>query len=203
MPIDVTLGDAVILTGTTTIDISDRGSMDTLYVVAKPSFVKADLLWLTAIRAKRAGNFGPPQFTLVFPGANMEQTAFATLVRSRTANTRRIRFRLRSAVVVPEPIFGHFHVFLVPDEGFGAIVRLHDRLHVGPLEVCLRPEMPYLPHVTVATESNYAVGRKLAAEINSCDLSIVGVIDKLQIERRNGDVARLHSEVPLARAGWF
>ncbi len=177
--------------------------MDTLYVVSKPDFVKTDLQWLTTIRAKRAGNFGPPQFTLVFPGAQLEPREFAAFVASRAEGVRRIRFCLRSAVVVPEPIFGRFHVFLVPDEGFGAIVRLHDRLHAGPLEACLRPDMPYLPHLTIATDSDYAASRKIAAEINALELSICGEIDTLLIERRTGDVVRVHSEVPLARAGWL
>ena len=28
---------------------------------------------------------------------------------------------------------GRFHVFLIPDEGFGAILKLHDALHAGPI----------------------------------------------------------------------
>ena len=177
--------------------------MEALYVVAKPAFSGADLAWLTGIRAKRAGNFGPPQFTVVFPGAQMEPEAFADFVRARVATTVRIRFRLRSAVVVPEPIFGRFHVFLVPDEGFGAIIRLHDRLHVGPLEACLRPEMPYLPHLTVATETDYPASRKIAAEINKQDLSVAGIIDTLEIERRSGDVVRRYCNISLAKSGWL
>ena len=114
-----------------------------------------------------------------------------------------IRFRLRSALVVPEAAVKRFHVFLIPDEGFGAILKLHDRLHAGPLEVCLRPETPYLPHITVATTADYAAARKLAASLNANDLQIDGAIDALQVERRAGDVARLVAEIPLEKGGWF
>lgn len=177
--------------------------MITLEVVSRPDFDKADLAWLTDIRRRRTGNPGPPKFTLVFPGAQMDAQDFAALVAARTREVHRIRFRLRSALVVPEASVRRFHVFLVPDEGFGAIVRLHDRLHAGPLEVCLRPETPYLPHITVATEHDYAAARKIAADINARPLSIEGVIESLQVERRQADVVRQVSEIHLGKDGWF
>jgi hypothetical protein len=177
--------------------------MDALSVIAKPDFSTADLAWLTGIRAKLAGNLGPPRFTLVFPGAEMEAKTFADFIRAQVTGISCIRFRLRSAVVVPEPIMSCFHVFLVPDEGFGAIVRLHDRLHIGQLEACLGAEIPYLPHLTVATETDYQASRRIAAEINAQDLSISGVIDKLEVERRRGDVSRHYCDIPLTKAGWF
>lgn len=177
--------------------------MDSLEVVARPQFDKTDVAWLMEMRAKRASNYGPPYFTLVFPGAAMEPGEFANLVRQRARDVHRIRFRLRSALVVPEVAVKRFHVFLVPDEGFGAILKLHDRLHAGPLEACLRPETPYLPHITVATTADYTAARKLAAGLNANDLQIDGVIEALQVERRVGEVVRLIAEIPLEKAGWF
>lgn len=177
--------------------------MDSLEVIARPQFDKTDVAWIMEMRAKRTSNYGPPYFTLVFPGAPMDPGEYANLVRQRARDVRRIRFRLRSALVTPEATVKRFHVFLIPDEGFGAILRLHDRLHVGPLEACLRPETPYLPHITIATTADYATARKLAQELNARDLQIDGVIDCLQVERRVGDVARLIAEIPLEKTGWF
>jgi 2'-5' RNA ligase len=177
--------------------------MDSLEVVARPRFEKTDLDWLTDIRSRRTGSHGPPYFTLVFPGAQMEPVAFAGLVRARAETLPRIRFHLRSALVVPEHTVHRFHVFLIPDEGFGAILRLHDRLHAGPLEACLRPDTPYLPHVTVATTADYALARKIAAGINAEPFDIAGSIEALQVEVRDGQTVRLISEIPLEKAGWF
>lgn len=177
--------------------------MITLEVVSRPDFDKSDLAWLTDIRRRRTGNPGPPKFTLMFPGAQMEAEAFAGLVAARAKDVHRIRFHLRSALVVPEAAVGRFHVFLIPDEGFGAILRLHDRLHAGPLEVSLRPEMPYLPHITVATERDYAAARKIASEINAKPLDIAGVIETLEVERRQAEVVRRVSEIHLDKGGWF
>ncbi len=36
-----------------------------------------------------------------------------------------------------------------------AVIRLHDRLHVGPLASFLRPEQPYIPHLTVVTVRDF------------------------------------------------
>jgi 2'-5' RNA ligase len=177
--------------------------MNALEVVARPVFDKADVTWLTDMRARRTHNHGPPYFTLVFQGAALEPKEFAAFVRARAAGAPRIRFRLRSALVAPEATVKRFHVFLIPDEGFGAILRLHDRLHAGPLEACLRPDTPYLPHVTVATTADYALARKIAAGINAEPFDIGGSIEALQVEARDGETVRLISEIPLEKAGWF
>lgn len=175
--------------------------MESLEVVARPDFSKADLAWLTQARAHHTGNRGAPKFTLVFPGADMAPAAFADLIRARAEGVPRIRFHLRSALVVPEATVRRFHVFLVPDEGFGAILRLHDRLHFGPIEALVRPETPYLPHITIATTSDFIAARRIAASLNASEISIEGMIESLEVERREGEVVKLITEIRLARSG--
>lgn len=177
--------------------------MDSLEVIARPHFDKADLAWLTDIRSRRAGSRGAPYFTLVFGGVELEASAFVQAVRARSKAIPPIRFRLRSALVVPETVVRRFHVFLIPDEGFGAILKLHDALHAGPLQAALRQDSPYLPHITVATTSTYEAARELALSLNRRDIDIAGRIDALQIERRSGEVVKPVAEVVLAKAGWF
>lgn len=177
--------------------------MESLEVIARPHFDKADEAWLTDIRKRRAGSRGPPYFTLVFPGVEMEPHAFAETIRQNAHDIPRIRFRLRSAMVVPEPTVGRFHVFLVPDEGFGAILKLHEALHVGAVEAAIRPDTPYLPHITVATSADRAEARKVAQALNRGGIDIAGHIEALEVERRDGEVIRKVADIPLARSGWF
>lgn len=178
--------------------------MESLEVIARPHFDKADLAWLTDIRSRRAGSRGPPYFTLVFPGVDMTPQAFAEQIRKNAEGTPRIHFRLRSALVAPEHAVARFHVFLIPDEGFGAILRLHDALHAGPIEAAIRPETPYLPHITVATTATHHEARKVAQALNHGDLDIHGHIEALEVERREGgEVIKKVAEIPLAKAGWF
>ena len=177
--------------------------MESLEVIARPRFETADLDWLADIRARRTGSRGPPYFTLVFPGAQMEPAAFAALIRGQAQAVPRIRFHLRSALVVAEHAIHRFHVFLVPDEGFGAILKLHDALHTGPIEACLRPETPYLPHITVATAADFTAARKIAGQLNARGVDIAGVIETLTVERRVGEVTKVLAEIPLAKGRWF
>lgn len=177
--------------------------MESLEIIARPHFDKADLAWLTDIRSRRAGSRGAPYFTLVFPGAEMETKAFAEEARRRVEGISPVRFRLRSALVVPERLVSRFHVFLIPDEGFGAIVKLHEALHAGAIKAALRTDSPYLPHITVATTTDFAAARSLAVSLNHGGIDIRGHIEALEVERRTGDVIKLVAEIPLAKAGWF
>lgn len=177
--------------------------MESLEVVARPQFDKGDLAWLTDVRSRRTGNHGPPYFTLVFPGADLSPGEFAHLVRVRVRDIPRIRFHLRSALVVPEMTVRRFHVFLVPDEGFGAILKLHEAIHSGPLESALRPDTPYIPHITVATSADYTAARKVAASLNAQGIDIPGVIDTLQVEHRVGETIKPVADIHLAKTGWF
>lgn len=174
-----------------------------LEVIARPHFDKDDLAWLTDIRSRRAGSRGPPYFTLVFPGAELEPKAFVARVRFNAEGIPRIRFRLRSALVAPEHTVGRFHVFLIPDEGFGAILKLHDALHAGSIEAAIRPETPYLPHITVATTTTHDEARKIAQALNQGGIDIHGHIEALQVEHRTGEVIKEIAEIPLAKTGWF
>ena len=177
--------------------------MESLEVIARPHFDKADLAWLTDIRSRRAGGRGAPYFTIVFPGADLSPADFAAAIRAHAAHIHPIRFRLRSALVAPELAVRRFHVFLIPDEGFGAILRLHDALHAGPIAPALRMDQPYLPHITVATAADYGTARKLAFALNQDAFDIHGQIDVLQVERRSGDVIKPVADIPLSKTGWF
>ena len=177
--------------------------MTTLQVAAKPVFAKSDAEWLMRARQEHAHSPGAPEFTLVFPGADLSADDVLSHVAATCATMTPIKFCLRSAVIVPEPGSGWFHVFLVPDEGFGAIVRLHDQLHVGPMASCLRPEMPYIPHLTIASVNDFSVARRIKAKLNGFDLGIDGRIDALEVHERDTGAAKCIATLPLRHHSFF
>jgi 2'-5' RNA ligase len=177
--------------------------MSSLEVVAAPVFEKHDLDWLTRRRQARAQSLGPPHLTLVFPGSTLTPHDFAAEIKARAAGVKRIRFHLRCALVVPDRQVQAFHVFLVPEEGFAAIVRLYDRLHEGRLAPCLQPEMSYLPHITIASTHDFAEARAIAAKLNAGEISIAGRIETLDVHRRDGEVVHPFASVALAKPGLF
>jgi 2'-5' RNA ligase len=175
--------------------------MSAIEVVAKPRFPEPEAKWLIQLRESRAHSPGSPEFTLVFPGTDFLVSDVVRHVEAVCARTQRIRFRLRSAVIVPD--MGLYHVFLVPDEGFGAIIRLHEHLHVGPLAECLRPDVPYIPHLTVATADDFNTARRIKASLNANDFDIVGHIDEIEIHQRDATVPRCVARVALRHHGLF
>ncbi|MEI9987417.1 MAG: 2'-5' RNA ligase family protein [Aliidongia sp.] len=177
--------------------------MTTFEVAAAPIFDKADHDRLVQMRRLGADNRGPPHFTLVFPGTELSGSDFTRHVTAAVRGIKRIKFVLRSAVVAPDPQVRAYHVFLVPDEGFGAIVRLYERLHAGALQSSLRTDLSYIPHLTVASERDPAAARRIAVALNAENFAMAGRIDELEILRLDGEVIRRVATVPLASAGLF
>jgi 2'-5' RNA ligase len=177
--------------------------MSSLQVIAAPSFGKEDHGWLAQLRQARARNLGPPRFTLVFPGSDLVPRDFIRAVHTAVAGVKRIKFCLRAAVVAPDTQVHSFHVFLVPDEGFGAITKLYDRLHAGALAGAERFHSAYLPHITVASERDAAAARAMATKLNARDFAVWGRLDELEIHQREGETVRTLAKVPLEKGGLF
>jgi hypothetical protein len=177
--------------------------MSALEVIAKPVFGKTDADWLTHVREAQAHSAGPPEFTLVFPGAAFAAHEVVQHIEAVCAVTPRIHFCLRSAMIVPDLGLSWFHVFLVPDEGFGAIIRLHDRLHVGPLADSLHPETAYIPHLTVASVKELDVARRMKASLNANDLAITGHIDVVEVHQRDAVTPHCVARISFAHHGLF
>ena len=157
--------------------------MKSLEVIARPHFNKADLAWLTDIRSRRAGSRGAPFLHWSSPAsAPRPPPSSPPSHLHQGALPATIRFRLRSALVVPEPALGRFHVFLIPDEGFGAILKLHDALHVGPVAAGPAPGQPLpAPHHR-RHDPDYASARDLALRLEPAFDRHPGRIDALEVE---------------------
>lgn len=72
-------------------------------------------------------------------------------------------------------------IFLVPDEGYIRIVKLHDKLYSGILKHELRIDIPFIPHVAVGGSNDPIECKLISDSINESDFSIEGIIDKLDI----------------------
>jgi hypothetical protein len=122
-----------------------------------------------------------PHYTLVFPVVDFEVEPFGRHVRSHLHGQAAIPFELRCALVVKDALGEATHTFLVPDQGFSDLVKLHDRLYSGILAAHLRLDIPFIPHITVAASPDAAVCKRVADEINSQEIAIRGTISALDI----------------------
>jgi 2'-5' RNA ligase len=158
------------------------GIMAKLAVVAFPSLEDRDRQWIESFRTQHDPQASriDVHFTLVFP-VDTSEVDLASEIAVAAQSTPPIAFVARRAEVVSEA-FGHgSHVFLVADEGGAHISALHDRLYAGVLRVHLRPDIPFVPHMTVAATSDSTSAVRLADELNSRARPVRGVVKALEL----------------------
>lgn len=170
-----------------------------LYALAYPELAPADRAWIDAIRAEHdpLHRLVAPHFTLVFPVSRVDRDALVTEVTRQAAGCRPIAFVLRSAVPFKDVTAPGADVFLVPDEGFGALVRLHDRLHASALAPELRLDIPAIPHLTVGRAPDPRACKRLADRLNAREFAVPGTIAALDVVERESGPVRTIARVPL------
>jgi 2'-5' RNA ligase len=82
----------------------------------------------------------------------------------------------------------NYYVFLVPDEGFSDLALLHDALYTRVLVPHLRLDLPYVPHVGIATLKDSRRCKELADELNAKRLRIGGRVDEISVVEYDGKV---------------
>jgi hypothetical protein len=122
-----------------------------------------------------------PHFTLIFPVDGFPIQEAHTHVRENIAGQLAIQFVCRCATVVPDAFSDDWFVFLVPDEGYSEIVKLHDRLYVGPLSHHLRLDLPFIPHIGVKTSKDRFACKQLADDLNSRGFALPGSLNTLTL----------------------
>jgi hypothetical protein len=75
----------------------------------------------------------------------------------------------------------NYSVSLVPDEGYSAISRLHDRLYTGPFAPFYRLDIPYIPHIGIATISDAPKVKRLCDDLNATGVNISGSLNHITV----------------------
>jgi len=174
-----------------------------LLVVAYPELAPEDSVWIEMIRAVHdpAHERVRAHFTLVYPLPDTPEQlgveAVSAVIRAVAAGFAPIPFVLRSAILFNDLLGPDTDVFLMPDEGFGALVRLHERLYTGPLAGELRLDLPTVPHITVARLRDPKAGKRLTDTLNAREFAITGTITALYLVTHDGGTVRTIARVPL------
>ena len=174
-----------------------------LLVLAYPELAPEDNVRIEIIRAVHdpAHERVRAHFTLVYPlPDNPEQLgveAVSKVIHAAATEFAPISFVLRSAIPFNDLLGPDTNVFLMPDEGFGAIVRLHDRLYAGPLAGELRLDLPTVPHITVARRRDPQAGKRLADTLNTRHSAIAGTLAALYLVTHDDRTVRTIGRVAL------
>lgn len=155
-----------------------------LLAIAYPELKTKDFDWIQSIRARYDLLYYEiikPHFTLVYPLSKTGQADFANHVRSVAQGTAKIPFVARCATVIYSSLNDLWHIFLVPDEGFSQIVKLHDSLYTDILANELKLQLPFIPHITLGNSENPQVSKSAVDKLNSQDFAIDGLISSVDI----------------------
>ncbi len=176
----------------------------TLFVLAYPELSAADAAWVQEIRRQHDPNHArvAPHFTLVFGIDGIDGIDVAKLaahVAEVAAGAPSIGFTLRSARAVAGDFDDDSYVYLLPEEGYGDIVALYDRLHAGPLERVTQPT--YVPHITVGRFGDAEAAASLATDLGCRAIEIAGMIETLTVARREHGAVTTLKDIDLKRTG--
>jgi len=161
-----------------------------LLIVAPLEASGPDLRRIEAIRRRHDPHHAliPAHVTLVFGFETPDAETAAAHLAGIAASQDSIALRLSSYVAVRDVRGDRSHVFLVPDQGRAEIEDLHDRLYAGPLAGTLAPDIPFIPHVTVAARDHHDEAEDLARELGQ--VGVRARLPTLELIAFEGQVVR-------------
>jgi 2'-5' RNA ligase superfamily len=175
--------------------------MINLLVVNYPTISADDFAWIQEIRQQEDElNFSSidPHFTLVFPIIEIDRATLVSHAKQSLEGMQPFEFTLRCAVLCNDAFSKYTHVFLVPDEGYSNIVKLHDRLYTGIIADELRLDIPFIPHIGIANSLDPHHCKRLVDRLNGQHFEIQGRIDRLDVISSQGDIVETVELINLA-----
>ncbi len=171
-----------------------------LAVVNFPALSLSDFNWIQSVREKYDKlffNVVAPHFTFVFPTENISVESLFKHIQEVAEEFKPFEFILRCATVGDTDFMDHAHLFLIPDEGFSNIVKLHDAFYQGPLEPELRLDLPFVPHIGIASLPGPEACKKLADELNAQNFEIRGKVETVDIIKYDGITTKTIWQIKL------
>jgi hypothetical protein len=173
-----------------------------LAVVAYPELTTDDYDRIQAFREANDElyfHMVEPHFTLVFPITGMEEDPFVSEIQDQIEGFQRYKFCLRCTVLNKDAFIDTYHVFLVPDEGYTQMVKLHDKLYAGKLFPHRLLEIDFIPHLGIGNAKDPLECLNMINYWNSRDFAIPGQISKLDIVRLEDNTVNTILHIPLSR----
>jgi 2'-5' RNA ligase len=158
--------------------------MSALFTVAIPEFEPRDREFIESFRARhhpKHHSVISAHFTLVFRCSPISESEYHSHVASVAQSLSPISFSCRYAMLGADDEDETAYVFLVPDEGYSGISRLHDALYTGPLEPFHRLDLPYIPHITIGASASRPEAKRLCDSLNAQGLSLHGTVSHLHV----------------------
>jgi 2'-5' RNA ligase len=170
-----------------------------LLVIAYPKLTDEDLLRIENFRKENDKMFDVvrPHFTFVFPVADISVADFTAEIKEQLKQAEPISFCLRCSTINKDDFSEYYHAFIVPDEGFSQIVKLHDKLYSDKLFIHQRLDIDFIPHITIGNSKDKLVCKKMVDEWNSKTFLITGTVSTLDIAQYENDKVTTIEKITL------
>jgi 2'-5' RNA ligase len=123
----------------------------------------------------------PAHVTFVFGVRALKCEELTARVSDVARQTAAFRVTFSIAEAHEDSIGGGYKLFLLADEGADALSALHRAMYAGNLECELRTDVPYRPHITVATADSAKGLETALLHVKALELPLMGRVDALQI----------------------
>lgn len=138
-----------------------------------------------------------PHFTIIFPVFDFSESLFIKEIIEKSKDVEKIKFVIRCATINKDAFNEYFHAFLVPDEGYSNIVKLHDKLYSGILKENLRLDLDFVPHIGIGNSKDKYLCKQMVNEWNNKEFAISGSISRLTIVNYENDIVTKLKEIEL------
>lgn len=155
-----------------------------LLVIAYPLIEENDFNAIQRYRMENDGLYFSvviPHFTFVFPVLDILLDEFSMKVYEKLRDSSQIDFVIRCAILHKDALIDNYHSFLVPDEGFSQMVKLHDRVYSGALKQDHLLDLDYIPHMGIGNSKNPLKCKQMVDDWNQKELVIKGTISELTL----------------------
>ncbi|MBG6129221.1 2'-5' RNA ligase [Aquimarina sp. EL_43] len=138
-----------------------------------------------------------PHFTIVFPVFDQTEIDFIAEIKKQAATCNSFDFVLRCATINKDAFNEYYHTFLVPDQGYSNIVKIHDKLYSGTLKENHRLDLDFIPHIGIGNSLNKLDCKKMVDEWNKDEFEIIGTVKTLTIAEYDNNNVRKVEEIKL------
>lgn len=117
----------------------------------------------------------------MFAVDEMLQEDFVAEIKKQLDRVGPINFVIRCATISKDSFSDHYQAFLVPDEGYSQIVKLHDRLYSDKLKSELRLDIDFIPHIGIGRSLDKINCKTEVDKWNKTGFEIKGSISSVDI----------------------
>lgn len=154
-----------------------------LYTVAYLEIPEAQQTWIHELRRLHDPQCAlvAPHFTLAFGIRDLALQTYLDHIAEVARAAPPIQFHCKYAMLGADDADDTRYAFLVPDEGNAALSLLHDQVYRGPLAPFHRLDVPYVPHITIASSKDGRTIKQLCDELNAGGVAVAGRLSRLSV----------------------